>query len=312
MSAVAAFAPATVANLAAGFDVLGLALEGPGDVVIARRATTPGVRLTAITGDEGKLPTDAEENTAGIAAIATLERAGVSVGVELELRKGLPIGSGLGSSAASAAAAAMAVNLLVGSPLRKSELLEPCLAAEAHVSGRHADNLAPALLGGLVLVRSVDPIDLVRLPVPEELVVAVVSPDFVLETRKARSVLPKDVPLGAMIRNSANLGAMVAACFSGDLSLLGRSVTDEIVTPARAALIPGCSEVIAAALRRGALGASISGAGPAVFALCRSSRSAREVGAAMQAAFAEAGLASVLHTSSATAPGARRIALEST
>ena len=205
----------------------------------------------------------------------------------------------------------MAVNVLVGSPLRKTELLEPCLNAEAHVSGRHADNLAPSLLGGLVLVRSVDPVDLVRLPVPEELMVAVVSPDFVLETRKAREVLPSEVPLGAMIRNSANLGAMVAACFSGDLSLLGRSVTDEVVTPARAALIPGCSEVIESALRAGGLGAGISGAGPAVFSLCRSPRSAREVGAAMRQAYAQAGLESTLHLSPATAPGARRVALES-
>ncbi|TNE89781.1 MAG: homoserine kinase [Deltaproteobacteria bacterium] len=309
MSAVSAYAPATVANLAAGFDILGLALEGPGDTVTARLSDHPGVRIAAITGDNGVLPRDAEDNTAGIAAISTLKRAGVDVGIELSLHKGLPIGSGLGSSASSAAAAAMAVNLLVGSPLRKSELIEPCLDAEAHVSGRHADNLAPALLGGLVLVRGVDPVDVVRLPIPEELVVAVVSPDFVLETKKARAVLPDEVPLSAMIRNSANLASMVAACFSGDLSLLGRSVTDEVVTPARAKLIPGCTEVIDTALSHGALGASISGAGPAVFALCRSRRSAREVGAAMQTAFAAAGLNSVLHVSKATAPGARRVSL---
>lgn len=307
---VAAYAPATVANLAAGFDVLGLALEGPGDIVVARKSDEPGVRLLAVEGDGGVLPTEAADNTAGIAAMATLERAGVRTGVELVLKKGLPIGSGLGSSAASAAAAAMAVNLLVGSPLRKSELIAPCLEAEAHVSGRHADNLAPALLGGLVLVRGVDPVDVVRLPVPEELMVAVVSPDFVLETRKARAALPESVPLTAMIRNSANLASMVAACFSGDLSLLGRSVTDEVVTPARAKLIPGCTEVIDAALSAGALGASISGAGPAVFALCRSVRSARESGVAMQQAFAAAGLQSVVHISNATAPGARRISLE--
>ncbi|MCO4745496.1 MAG: homoserine kinase [Proteobacteria bacterium] len=311
MPSVAAFAPATVANLAAGFDVLGLALSGVGDTVIARSCDRPGVHITRIDGDGGVLPTEASRNTAGIAAIATLRRAGVEMGVELELKKGLPIGSGLGSSAASAAAAAMAVNLLVGSPLRKTELIEPCLEAEEHVSGRHADNLAPALLGGLVLVRSVDPMDFVRLPIPEDLVLAVVSPDFVLETRKAREVLPSEVPLSAMIRNSANLGSLVAACFSGDLSLLGRSITDEVVTPARAALIPGCADVIASALEAGALGASISGAGPAVFAICRSPRSAREVGQAMQAAYAAAGLESVLHLSPATAPGARRVALES-
>jgi homoserine kinase len=306
---VRAFAPATVANLAAGFDCLGLALSGAGDFVTAHRAAEPGVRLRAVTGPAGeKLPASADRNTAGIAAAAVLRRAGCErLGVELELEKGLPVGSGLGGSAASAAAAAFAVNRLVGSPLRRLDLVEACLEAEAAVAGRHADNVAPALLGGLILVRSLDPLDLVRLPVPEGLTVVVAHPAFELETRRAREALPREVPLAAMTRASANLAGLVAACFSNDLASLGRCLVDEVVGPARAALIPGCDAVIRAALGAGALGSSLSGSGPSVFALCRSERSARDAGAAMQAAFRDAGLDSRLYLSPADAPGARRV-----
>jgi homoserine kinase len=307
MSSVTAFAPATVANLGPGFDVLGLALASPGDTVTAHEVGTPGVRIISIQGDGGALPTDAAKNTAGIAAAATLRAAGVtSFGVELEISKGLPIGSGLGSSAASAAAAAVAVNALLGSPLRKSELVEPCLAAEEAVSGRHADNVAPALLGGLILVRSVDPLDIVRIPLPDDIAIAVVTPDFVLSTREARRVLPAKVPLGDLVRNTANLGAMISACYTGDLALLGRCVTDRVVSTARAALVPGATEVISAALDSGALGSSISGAGPSVFALCRSPRSAADAAAAMTNAFSRAGLTSNVIISPVDAPGARQ------
>ena len=227
------------------------------------------------------------------------------MGVSLILRKDMAIGSGLGSSAASAAAAAFAVNLLVGSPLRKSELIGPCLAAEAVVAGRHADNVAPAILGGLILVRSVEPLDLVRLPVPEGLSIAVVTPEFELTTREARAALPAMVPLEDLVHNTANVGALVSACHSGDMGLLGRCVTDRIVSPARAALIPGGNSVIDAALDSGALGSSISGAGPSIFALCRSPRSAREAADAMVSAFAGVGLSSVARVSPVDCPGAR-------
>ncbi len=305
MNEVRAFAPATVANLATGFDVLGLAIEGAGDTVHARRAPGDGVRLVEVRGDDGQLPTDGR-NTAVLAAEATLERAGLAVGVEMVLEKGLPIGSGLGSSAASAAAAAFAVNRLLGSPLRKPDLVEACLAAEEAVSGRHADNVAPALLGGLVLVRSVSPLDLVRLPVPAGLTVVVVTPAISLETRAARAALPDQVPLSAMVQNSANIAGLVAACFADDLALIGRCLVDEVVTPARAALIPGAQAAMDAALDAGAVGSSISGAGPSVFALCRSPRSAQEVARAMQGAFAAAGHEGRLLVSPADCPGARQ------
>ena len=304
---ITAFAPATVANLGPGLDVLGLALAAPGDRVTARFADARGVTIALVTGDEGVLPLDPEKNTAGIAAAATLAKAGIATGVALTLHKGMPIGSGLGSSAASAAAAAYAVNLLIGSPLRKAELVGPCLAAEAAVSGRHADNVAAALLGGLILVRSLDPIDLVRLPVPEGLVVAVVTPKMEVSTRAARAALPKNVPLASLVRNTAHVGAFISACYSGDLGLLGRSISDAVATPARVPLIPGCAGVIDAALDAGALGSSISGAGPSIFALCRSERSAGEVAAAMVGAFATAGLAADAVVSPADCPGARRV-----
>ena len=303
---ITAFAPASVANLGPGLDVLGLALATPGDRVTARRAEGTGVTIAKVTGDGGVLSLDPAKNTAGIAAAATLAKAGIETGVSLTLDKGMPIGSGLGSSAASAAAAAYAVNLLIGSPLRKIELVGPCLTAEAAVSGRHADNVAAALLGGLILVRSIDPLDLVRLPVPDGLVVAVVTPMMELSTRAARAALPKDVPLEALVRNTAHVAAFVSACYSGDLGLLGRSLTDAVATPARTPLIPGCADVIEAALDAGALGSSISGAGPSIFALCRSPRSAAEVAAAMVEAFGKNGLAAHAITSPADCPGARR------
>jgi homoserine kinase len=304
---ITAFAPATVANLGPGLDVLGLALATPGDHVTARLKAGSGVTIATVTGDGGALPLDPATNTAGIAATATLAAAGITTGVALTLEKGMPIGSGLGSSAASAAAAAYAVNLLIGAPLRKIELVGPCLVAEAAVSGRHADNVAPALLGGLILVRSLDPLDLVRLPVPEGLVVTVVTPAMELATRTARAALPKDVPLESLVANSASVGALVSACYSGDLGLLARSMTDAVATPARAPLIPGCTQVIEAALDAGALGSSISGAGPSIFALCRSERSAGEVAAAMIGAFAAHGLRSSAIVSPADCPGARRV-----
>ncbi len=305
-ASVTAFAPATTSNLGPGFDVLGLALDGPGDTVTATLSPTPGVRIVSIAGDGGALPLDPQQHTAAVAAAATLALAAVALGVELELSKGLPIGSGLGSSAASAAAAAFATNLLIGGPLRKRELIEPCLDAEAVVAGRHADNVAPALLGGLILGRRTDPLDLIRLPVPPGLWVGLVTPAFELQTRVARAALPEAIELAAMVRQSADLAALVSACHTGDLALLSRCVVDEVVAPRRAALIPGCGEVIAAAERAGALGSTVSGAGPTVLALCRSRSNAIEVTAAMAAAFEASGLSSTSFVSTADCPGARR------
>lgn len=311
---VTAFAPATVSNLAVGFDVLGLALGGagpPGDTVTARLTDQPGVCIVSATStlpDAPALTTDPARNTAAVAATATLRAAGISAGVELSLVKGLPIGSGLGSSAASAAAAAMAVNLLLGSPLRRAELIAPVIEAESAVSGRHADNAAPAVLGGLVLVRSLDPLDVVRLPVPESLWIVVASPRFELLTRRSREALPSSVPLKEMVAMTAGIAALVSACHSGDIGLLARALSvDDPVTRARIGLIPGGAGVIQAAVDARAVAASISGSGPSIFALCRGRHDAAGIAQAMRDAFARAGLECTLHQSPADCPGARRV-----
>lgn len=303
---VRAFAPATVANLGLGFDVLGLAIADAGDVVTARLAPGSGVRVVAIRGDGGRLPTDPARNTAGVAAQSVLRTAGMEhVGVELEIDKGLPLGSGLGSSAASAAAAAVAVNALLKNPLRRAELVPAAIDAEAVVSGRHADNVAPSLLGGLILVRSMQPLDLVRLPLPNGTSVAVVTPAFEVETKAARSILPRAVDMSDLVASTANIAALTCACFTQDFELMARCFEEDAITKARAGLVPGCRDVIRAALDAGALGSAISGAGPSVFALARSAPSAVEIAEAMLEAFGSAGLEAEARVSPAECPGAK-------
>ncbi len=303
---IRAFAPATIANLGPGFDLLGAALERPGDTVTARLVGEGGVRLTGIDGDDGQLAGDPDGNTAVVAAREVLRRTGRDVGVEMHLEKGIPIGSGLGSSAASAAAAALAVNRLLGNPLRKIELVPACIEAEASVSGRHADNVAPAVLGGLILVRSLEPLDIIRLPVPEGLSFAVVTPRYALSTREARSVLPDHVPLSAHVTNAANVAGILCALHSGDLGLLSRSMVDSIVEPSRLPLIPGGEAVIRAARDAGALASSISGAGPSIFALAHSPTLARDIATVMVEAFQSAGHDAEAVISPADCPGARK------
>lgn len=303
--AIRVFAPASIGNVGVGFDVLGLALAEVGDTVVARRTAQRGVRLSRVTGAE--VPTG-PTNTAVVAARAVLDAVGADVGVELELLKGMAVGTGMGSSAASAAAAAFATNRLLGDPLPVADLVEPCARAEQLASGYHADNVAPALLGGLVLVRSLDPLDVVSLPVPPGLWVCLVRPHVSVSTRHAREVLPKRVPLEEMVRSSANLGAFVAACYRGDLDLLGRSLQEHVVTPVRAALVPGASEALdAAADVPGVLGASISGAGPSVFALTRDRASAEVCAATLKACFIERGLDATTLICAADNAGAREV-----
>ena len=311
---VRVFAPASISNIGPGFDALGLAVAGLGDTVVARRLPgaarddEPAVRLLAVEGDGGKLPRVADRNTAGIAAATVLSMAGSDARIELELYKGMPIGTGLGSSAASAAAAACATNLLLGSPFTHEQLVGAAVEAEAVVSGRHGDNVAPSLLGGMVLVRSLDPPDVVRIPVPAGLAVVVVTPAFELSTRAARAALPTDVPLAALVRYSANTGALIAACHSGDLALLGRALDEQIIVPVRAELIPGARRVMDAATAAGAVGSSISGAGPSIFAFCAggpAGPTAKRVALAMIAAFRSAGIEASSIISPGQVPGAR-------
>lgn len=309
MPEITVFAPATVANVGPGFDVLGCAVSGMGDWVTARVIEMPGVHIEAVEGDDGRLPREATRNTAGIAALETLKLLKVrNAGMALRLRKGLPLGSGLGSSGASAAAAAWATNLLFGAPLNKRQLLPAGLAAEAVASGWHADNVGPSLLGGFILIRSYDPLELVELPCPHTLIFILVHPDFELPTRQAREAVPKSIPLSQHITNSGNLAALIAALFGGDVRLLGKATNDVIVEPARAPLIPGFRAVKAAALEAGAYGCSISGAGPTVFAITDDDRAAPGIAGAMIDAFGKAGLSANSIISRVDIEGARAVA----
>ena len=301
---VTVFAPATVANVASGFDVLGFALDSPGDAATVLRSDRGGVRVRSITGDAGRLPLDPKKNTAAVAVAAFLERVGNPFGIEIELEKRMPLSSGLGSSAASAVAAVTAANLLAGSPLPARELLPFTMEAERVACGSaHADNVAPSLLGGFVLIRSYEPLDVVQLPVPGGLSCAVVHPHTELRTEDARRVLKKEIRLSDATRQWGNLAALVAALFTGDLALLGRSLQDVVAEPARSVLIPGFAGVKAAARDAGALGCSISGSGPSVFALCADPDTAGRAGGAMKAAFAAAGLESDLYLSAVNRRG---------
>ncbi len=286
------FAPASVGNAGVGFDVLGFALEKPGDEVIVRLSDKPGVRITKITGAKGQLPLEAEKNTAGFAAIKLLEHLGESkLGIEMEVHKKMPIGSGLGSSAASAVAGVFAVNEILKKPLEKKDLLPFALKGEFIASGGlHADNVAPSLLGGLLLIRENDPIDVHRLPVPKGLYTTVVYPHVEVLTKVARSILKDTVPLKGFIQQSANLGAFIIGMFNSDLELISRSLKDILIEPQRASLIPNFYAVKEAALSEGALGCSISGAGPSIFALSANTLTAENIANEMRQIYQDAGI----------------------
>jgi homoserine kinase len=285
MMSVTAFAPATVSNVACGFDVLGFALHEPGDQVTARWTSNGGVQIADISGDDGRLPRDAKRNTAGIAAEALLRVVGEKRGVSLTIVKGLPLSSGLGGSAASAAAAVVAVDALIGARSTPETLIACALEGESQGAGSaHGDNIAPSICGGFVLVRRASPPDVIKLPVPAGLTAVVVHPDLEIETAKARALLGTTVPLGDAVQQWANLGALVHGLHTGDFNLISRSLEDTIAEPRRAPLVPGLAAIKRAAIDAGALGSSLSGSGPSLFALCVGRDTASRVAAAMESA----------------------------
>ncbi|MDP3720516.1 MAG: homoserine kinase [Acidobacteriota bacterium] len=306
---IAAYAPGSVSNVACGFDVLGFALDEPGDIVIAAQKDGAGVTIAGIEGDGGRLPTDPARNTAGAAVQALLQRLETTRGVSLTIHKGLPLASGIGSSGASAVAAVVAVNELLGRPATLELLLACAMAGEqAGCGASHPDNVAPSLYGGFILARSANPPDIVRLPVPDGLACAVLHPHVEVQTGAARALLGDQVSLRDAVRQWGNLGALVASLFNGDQALLSRSLEDVIAEPRRASLVPGFHAVKAAALAAGALGCSLSGSGPSVFALASSLAVARHAGEAMQRAFnAESGVGADLWVSLVGRQGARVI-----
>lgn len=293
---VRVFAPGGIGNMGPALDVLGCAVTGIGDVVEVEWGDTPAAASIAIA-DPGHpdLSNDATRHASAIAAQAVLTASGIvpKRGVVLRARKGLPLSGGQGGSAASAVAGAVAMNALLGTPLDQHQLLAAALHAEATVSGRHADNVAPALLGGVTLVRSIDPLDVVSLPFPAALRVVLVQPEQQLRTADARAVLPSAIARDLFIRQSANIAAMVAALASGDLDLLRRALDDRIAEPVRAPLLPGFAAAKAAALKAGALGCSISGAGPTSFAFAPDDAAAHRIVEAMCGAYGSGGVKAV-------------------
>jgi homoserine kinase len=301
-----AFAPASVGNIGVGFDILGHTLAGPGDQVTARRIGAPTVRISAIRGSMALLPIEAARNTAGAALIAMRAALALPFGFEIDINKGIPFGSGMGGSAASAVAALVAANALLDRPLTREELYPFALEGEFVASGgRHGDNIGPMLLGGLVLA-SAD--RLVKIPVPTDLYCALVHPHAVLETREAREALVGHYELHEFVAQSANLALVLSGCFKGDFNLIRAGLSDVLVEPRRAALIEGFAAVKEAALAGRALGASISGAGPSVFAWCSSKAIADNVALRMRGAFAKARIDSDSWVSPVAGPAAEIVA----
>ena len=284
-----AFAPGSIGNIGPGLDILGCAITGPGDSVEARRIDAIGVQIEHAGHPD--LPTDPLRNASAIAAAEVLRIAGASsMGVALRITKGLPLAGGQGGSAASAVAGALATNALLDEPLDRRVLLGAALVAEERLAGRHIDNLAPALYGGIVLVRSIDPLEVIHLPVPASLRIVLVHPKMLLRTADARAVLPDQVPRATAIAQAAVVAAMVVAFCTGDLLHLRGAVDDRIAEPARTPLLPGFRAAKQAALNAGALGCSISGGGPSSFALADSDATAHDVLRAMLAAYEEHGI----------------------
>jgi len=305
---VTAFAPASIGNVGVGFDMLGLALEGAGDRVLARRTDGAGVSVAEVRGLDGELhpylSTDAKSNTASIAAQALWDAHGDSRGVELKVHKGVPLQSGMGSSAASAVAAVVAVNALLDEPLPVPALLQYALEGEKFASGGlHADNVAPSLVGGLVLCPQVLLPDIVPLPVPDGVSAALLHPDLQVNTAQARKSLARGYSMQLWLEQQGLLAGFVAACAANDVELIGKTLRDVIIEPQRAAAVPCFEAVKAAAVKGGALGCSLSGSGPSIFALCPTPY-ARNIASAMEQACRSQGIGCQSWVSPLTAPGA--------
>ena len=283
--AVRVFAPATVANVCVGFDVLGFALEEPGDEIVARRGEVPGLRITQIHGAKKDLPKDITKNTAGFGSYELLKDLGLQdEPIELEIYKKMPFGSGMGSSAASAAAGVLAINELLGRPLSKDELVKYAVIGESAADGAiHGDNVIPALCGGMVLIRDNASFDFIKLPVPSGLTVVLIYPEIEILTKEARAVLSKDVSLDQMIKQTGNIASFVASLYLNNLDLMAKSLRDHVIEPQRSSLIPYFYEMQRIALENGAMNYSISGAGPSMFAFCQNTLIAEAVSTSVTA-----------------------------
>lgn len=309
MKTIKAFAPATVANVCCGFDVLGFAVDFPGDEVILKLNNSKEVTISKIVGDGGRLPLEATKNTAGVAVQSFLQSLGVDQGVEIELYKNLPLGSGMGSSAASGVAALVAINELMGNVKSREELVPFAMEAERIACGSaHADNVAPSLMGGFVLIRDYNPLDVVKVKINLDLYCTLVHPHIEVKTSDSRRVLRSSISLRDAITQSGNIAGLMVGLAQADPLLISRSLKDVIAEPIRAAFIPGFEQVKLRAIEAGALGCGISGSGPTLFALSSTHEASLEVGEAMQLEFLKSHLKSDIYVSKINPEGAKILA----
>jgi homoserine kinase len=292
------FAPATVANVVCGFDILGFAVNEPGDELIMELTEKPGVNIVSIEGDEGKLPLDPQKNTVSASVISLLKQIGrEDLGVNIRLKKKMPMGSGLGSSAASAVAGLFAVNELLDRPLTKEQLLPFAMEGEALACGHgHADNVAPALFGGFTLIKSYEPLEVIALPVPN-LYCALLYPHVDVPTRDARQIIRSKVLLKDAVTQWGNIAGLISSLYTQDYDLLGRCMKDVIVEPVRSMLIPEFDKMKETAMENGALGFGISGSGPTVFSLFRAADDAQKVLSNLKQMLASKGIESNIYLS---------------
>jgi homoserine kinase len=304
---ISVFAPATVANVACGFDVLGFALEHPGDEITVKKTDTKKIVISKIEGAED-LPLDPEKNVVGVAIKALLQELGSDQGLEISIKKGVKPGSGIGSSAASSAGAVVAVNRLLKADFSDTDLVRFAMEGERLASGTaHADNVAPGICGGFTLVRSYAPLDVIKLNTPNELYCTVIHPQIEVKTSDARSVLRISLPLKKAVEQWGNVGGLVAGLFLEDYALIGRSLQDVIVEPIRSVLIPGFDKVKASSLAAGALGCSISGSGPSIFALSKGLETAEKVKIAMSEVYESYGIDYIVYVSKVNPEGVKTI-----
>jgi homoserine kinase len=306
MNEIKIFCPATIANLSCGFDVLGLCIENIGDEMIIRKTKEEGIKITKIVGAD--LPFETEKNVAGVAALALINAVEIDFGFEIEIYKNIKAGSGIGSSSASAAGAVFGINELLGRPFTRKELVYFGMKGEAVASGsEHADNVAPAILGGFTLIRGYNPLDIIKIDSPDQLYVTVIHPQIELKTSEMRAVLQPMVSLKSAITQWGNLGGLIAGLYTNDYELIGRSLHDEIVEPLRGKFIPHFEIVKKAALDNGALGSGISGSGPSIYALSKGMETAQKVANGMLAIFAKTDIPHEIHISKINAEGVKII-----
>ena len=304
MNGIKLFCPATIANLSCGFDVLGLCLDNVGDEMVIRKSAQKGIRITKIIGAD--LPLETENNVSGVAGLALLETVNPDFGFEIEIYKNIKAGSGIGSSAASSAGAVFGINALLGYPYSTKDLVQFAMQGEKLACGNaHADNVAPALMGGFTLVRSYSPLEIIKIESPSELYATVVHPQIELKTSDARSVLKQTVSLKSAIMQWGNVGGLISGLYTQDYDLIGRSLHDEIVEPLRSVLIPGFDLIKQAALENGALGSGISGSGPSIFALSKGKETAEKIAKAMSAVYEAINLPYEIHVSKVNSEGVK-------